>query len=139
MVDGRHASAAIPERRFPPVTELCVASMIFVVIGGILLAAYLPNNAPLGVAAALLAMASAMLVAAVVTVSRLRDFAWNRFFVVARWAVLAYIVIAGMLEYVFVVDGTRGSTLVILSLMLAIFAVDIPVLFAFSVARYDDP
>jgi hypothetical protein len=138
VVAGGQASAAIPERRLPPITELCVASMIFVVTGGILLAAYLPDSAPLGVAAGLLAMAAVMLAAAVFTVSRLNDFAWKRFFVVARWAVLAYIVIAGMLEYVFVVDGTRGGTLAVLSLMLAIFSVDIPLLFAFSVARYAD-
>jgi hypothetical protein len=41
-----------------------------------------------------------------------------------------------MLEYVFVLDGTRGSTLVVMTVMLAIFAVDVPVLLAFSVARY---
>lgn len=56
-----------------------------------------------------------------------------------RYALLAYLVIAGMLEYVFVLDHTRGATLVVLTLMLVIYAVDIPVLLAFSVARYQRP
>ena len=52
---------------------------------------------------------------------------------------LAYLVIAGMLEYVFVYDDTRGTQLLILSLMLLVFAVNIPMLLAFSVARFQDP
>ena len=40
-----------------------------------------------------------------------------------------------MLEFVFVLDGTRGTMLVVLTLMLAFFAVDIPLILAFSVAR----
>jgi hypothetical protein len=41
-----------------------------------------------------------------------------------------------MIEYVFVADGTPGRPLLVLTLMLAIFAVDIPLILAFSVARY---
>jgi hypothetical protein len=43
---------------------------------------------------------------------------------VTRWALLAYLVIAGMLEYVFVLDHTRGRVLLVLTLMLVLFAVD---------------
>jgi uncharacterized membrane protein len=48
-------------------------------------------------------------------------------------------VIAGMLEYVFVYDHTRGTQLVILSLMLFVFALNIPMLLGFSVARFQEP
>ena len=41
---------------------------------------------------------------------RLRDFAWERFLQVAGWALLAYAVIAGMIEYAFVYDKTRGAS-----------------------------
>ncbi|HEY2428783.1 MAG TPA: hypothetical protein VGI06_07630, partial [Acidimicrobiales bacterium] len=75
----------------------------------------------------------------VVSLSRLRSFAWATFFLVGKWALVAYLVIAGMLEYVFVLDHTRGSVLVVLTLMLAVFAVNIPLLLAFSVARYQPP
>jgi hypothetical protein len=39
---------------------------------------------------------------------------------------------------VFIYDHTRGSQLLILSLMLVVFAVDIPLLLGFSVARFQD-
>ncbi len=120
----------------PPVPAVCVASMALVLSGGIYLAAYLPRHAPLGPAVGLVAAAGAALVAAIVLVAGLREFAWGTFFVVAKWALLAYAVIAGILEYVFVYDGTSGTMLVLLTASLIIFAVDIPVLFGFSVARF---
>jgi hypothetical protein len=68
-----------------------------------------------------------------------RPFAWERFFQIFRWTLLAYAIIAGMIAYAFVTDGTRGSVLAVLLLMLVVFAVDIPLLLAFSVARYAEP
>lgn len=123
----------------PPVPAVCVTSMALVIVAGIYLAAHLPVRAPLGPAVGLLAASGALLVAAVAMVARLRDFAWRSFFLVLRWAALAYVVIAGMLEYVFVYDGTRGTMLVVLTLSLLVFAVDIPLLLAFCVARFQAP
>lgn len=123
--------------RRPPVSQVLVGSMALVIVGGIYLAAHLPRRAPLGPAYVLLAAAAVLLVVGVVLVARLREFAWGRFFQVLRWALLAYVVIAGMLEYVFVLDGTRGALLAVLTSMLVMFAVDVPVVLAFSVARYD--
>jgi len=100
---------------------------------------HLPERAPLGPAVGLLAAAGALLVADVVLVSRLRPFAWRVFFQVAGWALVAYVVIAELLEFTFVFDHTRGSLLVVLTLSLAAFALDIPLLLGFSVARYQDP
>ena len=71
-----------------------------------------------------------------ILLSRIRAFAWPTFFRVFGWALLAYLVIAGILEFVFVYDHTPGGQLVLLSIMLALFAVDVPLLLAFSVARY---
>ena len=51
----------------------------------------------------------------------------------------AYVVIAGMLEYVFVYDHTSGTQLLILTLMLVVFAVNVPMLLGFSVARFQEP
>ena len=44
-----------------------------------------------------------------------------------------------MLVYVFARDHTPAGPMAVLAVMLAIFAVDIPMLFAFSVARYQQP
>jgi type III secretory pathway component EscS len=100
------------------------------------MAAYLPRQAPLGFAIALLVLAAALQVTNAFLLSRLRDFAWSRFLEVGKWALLAYAIIAGMIEYAFVFDKTRGSSLVVMTLMLALFMLNVPVLIAFTVARY---
>jgi hypothetical protein len=125
-----------PGPQLPPISQVAMAVIAVVVTGGIYLAAYLPRRAPLGGAFALLAVAAGLLLWNVISLARIQHFAWNTFFLVGKWALLAYGIIAGMLEYVFVFDHTRGSILLVLTLMLAIFAVNIPMLLGFSVARY---
>jgi hypothetical protein len=124
------------DRKLPPIAEVGMATIAVVVSGGIYLAAYLPRRAALGPAFGILGAAAALLLWNIFTLSRLRDFAWDRFFLVARWTLVAYMIVAGMLEYVFVFDHTRGGILVVLTLMLAIFAVNVPLIIAFTVARY---
>jgi hypothetical protein len=136
---GTGAPMRPADRRFPPVAEMAVASMALVIVGGIYLASHLPHPVSLGPAVGLLAVAGALLLADVFVVSRLRDFAWPVFFRVAGWSSLAYVVIAGLLEFVFVLDHTRGASLVVLTFSLVVFALDIPLLMAFSVARYQEP
>jgi hypothetical protein len=126
-------------RKLPPVAEMAVTAMALIVIGGITLASRLPHPAPLPVLVALLAAAAALVIADVVLLARLRDFAWPLFFQVAKWTLLAYAVMYGILEFTFVYDHVTGATLAVLTLMLVVFAVDIPLLFGFSVARYATP
>lgn len=136
---GSPTLSQLAGRPLPPVQQLAAATLALIVAGGIYLAAHLPRHPPLGPAVALLALAGLLLLGNALALSRVRDFAWGKFRLVAGWALLAYLVIAGMLEYVFVYDGTRGGTLVVLSLMLAVFALDIPLLLGFSVARFQPP
>jgi hypothetical protein len=134
-----HADAGAPsmlDRKLPPITEIGAASMIAIAGGVIYVAAYLPKHAPLGFAVALLALAAALQLTNAFLLFRLRDFAWDRFFQVGGWALLAYAVIAGMIEYAFVFDKTRGVQLVVMTLMLALFMLNVPVLIAFTVARF---
>jgi hypothetical protein len=125
-------------RRVPPVTALGMASIAFVAGGVSYLAAYLPARAPLGPAIGLEVAAVAVLAASVVLLLRQDDFAWWRFSQVAGWALVAYVVIAGMIEYAFIYDHTRGAVLVLLTLMLATFTVNVPILLAFTVARFEE-
>lgn len=127
------------ERAVPPVTQLGMASIALVACGVIWLAAYAPRKAPLGPAIGLLAAAALVLLANVVVLARLKDFAWWRFFQVARWTLLAYVVIAGMIEYAFVYDHMHGSVLVLMTLLLVTFTLNVPILLAFTVARFQDP
>jgi hypothetical protein len=135
------ASEAIPaaDRPRPPVTLVGMASIALVATGVIYLASYLPRRAPLWLAVVILVAAVALLLANVVLLARDRHFAWGRFFQVARWGLVAYIVIAGMIEFAFVYDHTRGAPLVLLTLLLVTFTVNVPILLAFTVARFEDP
>jgi len=119
-----------------PISALFVTSLALVIVGGIVLASYLPRRPPMAPAVGLLLASVVALGGGLALLARQPRFAWRRFFSVARWALLGFVVEAGMLEYVFLVDGVRGEMLVVLSAMLAVFAIDIPAILAFGVARY---
>jgi membrane protein YdbS with pleckstrin-like domain len=124
------------DRTMPPVDILAMVTLALIIASGIYLAAHLPSPAPKGPAVALIAVAGVILVVDVVMLSRIKPFAWKVFWQVAGWALLAYAVIAGILLFVFIDDQTRGFMLVALTVSLVFFAIDIPLLLAFSVARY---
>jgi hypothetical protein len=133
------APATVPgDGPLPPIQQIAVAVLVLIVIGGIYTAAHLPRHVPQGPTIVLLIAAGVLLVVNAVLLSRLQPFNWQVFRQVAGWVLAAYVVIAGMLEYVFIYDHTRGTQLVVLSLMLAVFAFDIPMLLGFSVARFQE-
>ncbi|MFZ0040011.1 MAG: hypothetical protein WAK93_01785 [Solirubrobacteraceae bacterium] len=126
------------ERKLPPFTQLGMLSLGLIVIGGIYLSAHIPQHVPLGPAIGLLIASIAVMAINLILLSRVPDFAWGRFFGVAKWALLVYAITAGMIEYVFVRNHVSGGTLVILTLSLIVYALQVPTLIAFTVARYAD-
>jgi hypothetical protein len=124
------------DRKLPPITEIGAASMIAIAVGVIYNASYLPKHAQTGVALAILAVAAALQLVNAFLLSRIDNFAWDRFKQVAGWSLIAYAIIAGMIEFAFVYDHTRGTQLAVLTAMLALFMLNVPVLIAFTVARY---
>lgn len=126
-------------RRFPPVAPLTVCSLALIVIGGILMASYVPRQPPLTAPAALTAVSAALTLTSAFLLSRRQQFAWPRFFLAFRWALLAYVISAGMIGFAFVRDHTRGAPLALVVVMLVIFALDVPLVIAFTVARYSSP
>jgi len=119
----------------PPVSEVATAGLVLIVIGGIFVAAYAPRQAPLAFPTVLTAVAIVLALWIVVTLLRL-EFARARFLAVFKWALLAYVIEAGMLAYVFLHDDVPGKTLALLLVMLALFATLVPVIIGFTVARY---
>jgi len=126
-------------RKLPPIAETALASMVLVIIGTIYLAANIANDPSLTIPVALDVVAILVLLAATFVASRIEDFAWRIFFVVARWALLGYLVIAGMIELVFILDDTPAKQLATLTTGLAIFVLSVTLILAFSVARYQPP
>jgi hypothetical protein len=116
-----------------------MASLALIVAGGIYLSSHLPRHVPLGPAIALLVASALLLAGNLAALARVKDFAWGRFFQVAKWSLLAYSIIAGMIEYAFLRDHLSGGPLGVLTLSLVIFAVHVPTLVGFTVARYDQP
>jgi len=125
------------ERALPPVTELGMASLALIVAGGIYLVSYLPRQVPLMPAVVLLAASVLLLAVNLLTLSRVKGFAWRRFFEVGKWALLAYVIVAGLIEFALVRDGMGGGPLLVVTLSLLVYAVHVPVLTAFTVAQYE--
>ena len=125
------------EQRYPPFTQLGMLSLALIVAGGIYLSSHIPQHVPLGPAIALLVASGVVLGVNLALLSRVPDFAWARFFQVGRWALLAYLFTAGMIEYAFLRDHLSGGPLVILTLSLVVYALQVPTLIGFTVARYD--
>lgn len=133
---------ALPKDNLPPVTLLGELSLALIVAGGIYLASHLPEHVPIAPAAGLLIASGVVLAVNVMLLARAPTFNWPLFHSVAKLAFLAYAIIAGMIEYVFVKDGTRGSELVVLTCSLAVFAIHVPLMIGFTVARFqplDEP
>jgi uncharacterized membrane protein len=124
--------------RLPPVTQLGMISLALIVAAGIYLSAHLPEHVSLAPAIVLLGASALLLAVNLFALARVDGFAWARFFEIARWALLAYAIIAGMIEYVFLRNHTSGGPLVVLTLALVVFAVHVPVLIGFTVARYQE-
>jgi hypothetical protein len=127
------------ERKYPPFTELGMLSLALIVAGGIYLSSHIPQHVSLGPAIALLIASAALMTVNLGWLSRVPGFAWPRFFQVAKWALLAYLFTAAMIEYAFLRNHLKGGPLVILTLSLLVYAVQVPTLIAFTVARFDSP
>ena len=127
------------ERKYPPVTGIAMTSLALIVAGGIYLSAHLPRHVPIGPAVVLLVLSALLMAYNIYSLTRVKDFPWDRFFAVAKWSLLAYLVIAGLIEYAFLKNHLSGAPLVVLTLSLLIFAIHVPTLLGFTVARYYDP
>jgi hypothetical protein len=127
------------ERKFPPFTELGMLSLGLIVIGGIYLSSHIPQHVALGPAIGLLIASVAVMLVNLTLLSRVPGFAWPRFFQVGKWALAAYAFTAALIEYAFLRNHLKGGPLVILTLSLLVYAVQVPTLIAFTVARYDTP
>jgi len=127
------------DRAYPPVAWFSTAALCLVITGGIILASYAPRVAPRSVTVTLLVGGLVLLASSVTMLLRLKEFSWSTFVKVYKWAQLAYLVTAGMIEFAFAHDHTRGSSLVIVTLMLVVFCVSVPINIAFTTARYANP
>ena len=121
---------------FPPVIEAGVVSLALAVSGVIYLTSSLPSEPPIAPAIGLLAASAFVVVLNAVALVRAEGFDWQKFFLVYRWTLLGYGVIAGLLMFVFIHNNLPTRLLSLLIATLAIGAIDIPMILSFSVARF---
>jgi hypothetical protein len=124
-------------RWFAPIAQLATVSLVLVIAGGIVMVSAMPNEPSLAVPAALLALSAVILAVNVVLLLTLRDFAWHTFSTVGRWTLLAYAVSGGMIEFTFLHNHVSGTPLLLLTLMLLMFVINVPLIISFTVARYE--
>jgi hypothetical protein len=133
---GGPDEADLRQADLPPVVRMGVLTLALIVAGGVLMAAQYGKAHSLTIPIILAAAGGVVLVLNVFLLARVKAFAWTVFFRVFGWALLAYLVIAGILEFVFIFDHTPAHQLALFSALLFLFAVDVPLILAFSVARW---
>jgi hypothetical protein len=127
-------SLATPPR--PLVPLFCQASLGFLVCAAIILAAQIPADRHLALPVAFDSTAWALFLVGVVLTTRVKFFAWRVLRLVASRHCLVEVVIGGMLEFVFIHDHMRATILTIFTSLLVVFAMDVALLIAFTVAQY---
>ena len=136
-VDEQHISAdETAERKYPPVDILATVALGLAIVGGIFMAAHVPRHIPLAMPVLILSAALVLLCVAAFLLLRIEDFAWDKFRLVYKWAMLAYLIEASVIGFAFVRDHTRGGPRVVVIGMLAVFAVSVPTTIAYTVARF---
>lgn len=130
---------APPAADFPPVMPLTIGSLALVLCGGIFMASSFPAPPALTVPVTLLVASVLLWGLSVLLLARYRGFAWHTFYAVARWALLAYALIAAMIEFSFVHNHAGGAPLLVISLLLVMFALDVTLSIASTVARFATP
>ena len=126
------------EHRFPKAVEVVTVSLAAVVVGGVWFGAHATSRPPLGLPTVMLIVGAVLLLIGFMMISRVVGFSWDTFVRVGRWALLAYVIAAGMIEFAFVRNHTRGAPLAVVTGMLVVFALDVPFLIATTVARYEE-
>jgi hypothetical protein len=120
-----------------PVVACIVGTIISCILAAGIIIAHVPEPAPMWGSIMWVCIAAVLTVATVVLILRKKPFARKRFFTVAKWVFLYILVLSGMGEYVMAFDGMRGETLVVMTVILLLFLVNIPMLWGFSVARHE--
>ncbi len=120
-----------------PIVACITGTIVSCILAAGIILAYFPGPAPLWGSVLWVCIASVLTLVSIVLIIRRKSFARRLFFKVAKWVFLYILVISGVGEYVLVFDGTRGGTLVIMTIILVLFLINIPMLWGFSVARHE--
>jgi len=115
-----------------------MAALTLAVVGGIVVAAQFGvEGASLTLPATFVGAGLGVEIAAVVVMGTIRPFAWARFRQVFLIALAAYVLQSGIIEWTFINNDVPGRPAVVLTCGLVVFATVVPLMIAFTVARYE--
>lgn len=143
-VDGTmsESDASVPgaqrpfTRSMPPVIGLGMAALTLAIIGGVLIASQIGTELSLGLPSVLVVVALVVEVVAVAIMIRISPFAWGLFGKVFGVALCAYLVQSGIIGWTFVKNDVPARPFIVLTGGLVVFATVVPLMIAFTVARY---
>lgn len=124
------------ERTMPPVIGLGMAALTLAIIGGVLIASQIGTEPSLTLPRVLVVIALVVEAIAVVIMIRVRPFAWGLFRKVFGVALCAYVVQSGIIGWTFVKNDVPVAPFIVLTGGLVVFATIVPLMIAFTVARY---
>lgn len=136
-MSSSEATAVRPfERTFPPIVAVGMVALTLAITGGILVVSQIGERSRLMVPSVFMGAGIILEVVSVAMLVTVRPFAWSRFVQVFRWALLAYIAQSAIIEWSFIKNDVPGRPLAALSAGLVVFATAVPLMIAFTVARY---
>ncbi|MGC8499115.1 MAG: hypothetical protein ACP5OV_06435 [Acidimicrobiales bacterium] len=121
-----------------PAAWVATGALTCAVIGGIVMASFAPRRPPLAPPLIVGLVGLAALAGAYGMLARTPGFSWSSYRRVFRWALLAYVIAAALIEFAFLRDHTRGAPLAVVSLLLVDFALSVPMTIATTVASLAD-
>lgn len=126
-------------RSLPPVPAICEVSLAATIAAAIVLAVDLPRAGNLLAPSLLAGVAWACILVAAAMIAGIRSFNFRVFTMVSTRQFLAELVVAGMLEFVFLRDHLPDGPLVIFTVLVGSFSVAVALLMGFQVARWQEP
>ncbi|HTO01654.1 MAG TPA: hypothetical protein VL068_13375 [Microthrixaceae bacterium] len=126
------------ERKVPPVVPVGMVGLTLAITGGILVVAQIGEKAALTIPTIFVIGAILLEIVAIGMATTIRPFAWVQFGKVFRWALLAYVLQSAIIEWSFIINDVPGRPLAVLTAGLVVFATVVPVMIAFTTARYQE-
>ncbi|MBI4301523.1 MAG: hypothetical protein HY664_02840 [Chloroflexi bacterium] len=136
MSKAGRVGAGPQEKKLPPVGLVGTLALGLAIAGVIYLTSYLPKEPSFTPAIGFLVAAAAAVMVNAIALARVQGFAWRIFFVVGGWTLLGYGLISGLLMFIFIHNNLPTRQLAFQIATLFVLAVDVPMMLAFSVARY---
>lgn len=134
--DGTGTTMRPFERRMPPVVGAGMAALTLAIIGGILLVSQIGAEEALTIPTVFIVAALVFEAVAIMLLPTIRPFAWWRFRQVFLVALCAYVVQSGIIGWSFIKNDVPSGPLTLLILGLVVFATIVPLMIAFTTARY---